>query len=69
MAVAYLLLVVAGATGALSVLIWLFEEDMPEANRRIERETFGGVQSADHFGSGHTSSASAETEGWEDEAA
>lgn len=69
MAVAYLLLVVAGATGALSVLIWLFQEDAPDANRRTGRETFRDLQSADHFGSGGTSSASAEPEHAKDKAA
>ncbi len=69
MAVAYLLLVVAGTTGALSVLIWLFEEDVPDMDRRIERETLGSLRSADHFGLERISSAPAEPERWEDAAA
>lgn len=69
MALAYLLLVVAGAAGALSALVWLFQEDVPDANGRTERETYGGLQSADRSGSGRTASASVGSERWEDEAA
>jgi hypothetical protein len=56
MAVAYLLLVVAGATGALSVLVWLFRYTT-DVERRIGRETFRGLRDTDHFGSGSTPSA------------
>jgi len=69
MAVAYLLLVIAGATGALSVLIWLFQEDTPGANRSTGRETFRDLQSTDHLGSGDTSPASNKPEHAEDKAA
>jgi hypothetical protein len=68
-AVAYLLFVLAGATGALSVVVWLFQEDMPDTSRRTERETSGGLQSADHFGSRRTFSASAQSERLKEEAA
>jgi hypothetical protein len=69
MVVAYLLLLVVGAIGALSVLIWLFQEDTPDANRRTGREAFGSLRSADHFGARGTSSAEAEPEHAEDKAA
>ena len=68
MAVAYLLLIVAGATGALSVLVWLFR-DTPDVDRRTGRETYRGLRNTDHYGSGSTPSAQSESEHPEDKAA
>lgn len=68
MAVAYLLILLAGAVGALSVLVWLFQ-DTPQAGRKTSRETFRGLRSADSFGSKSTSLARAEHERSEDKAA
>ncbi len=69
MAVTYLLLVAAGATGALSVLIWLFQEDTPGTTEKIARGKIEGSRSVEHSGSGCTLLASVEPERWEDEAA
>jgi len=67
-AVAYLFILVAGATGALLVLIWLFR-DTPDVDRRTGRETFRGLRDAGSFESGSTSSARVEPEQPEDKAA
>ena len=67
-AVAYLLLIIAGATGALSVLVWLFR-DTPDVDRRTGRETFRSVRDTDHFGLGSIPRAQAESEHSEDRAA
>ena len=67
-AVVYLLILVAGALGALLVLVWLFGE-APGEGTRIGHETTGGSPSADRFGAGEASSASVGPERSEDEAA
>ena len=66
---AYLLLVAAGAIGALLILLWLFREDMPVTTEDIERGKFEGSRSAEHLGSKGTHSVPIESECWEDEAA
>lgn len=63
MVVAYLLLVAAGAIGALLVLLWLFQ-DTPGTVEKIE-----GARSAEHLGPGGISSVPVEPERWEGEAA
>ena len=68
MAVAYLLLLLAGATGALSVLVWLFGE-MPDQDRRTGRQTYMGLRSTDCFGLGSAPSSQVEFERPENEAA
>jgi hypothetical protein len=68
MAVAYLLLVAAGAIGALLVLLWLFQ-DLPDTVEQIGREKIEGSRSVEPLGSGGGSSASVEPERWEGEAA
>ena len=68
MAIAYLLIVVTGAIGALSVMIWLFG-DTPSVDRRTVRGTFGSLRDADSFGSGSTSSSRVEPGHLEDKAA
>ncbi len=68
MAVAYLLILLAGAIGALSVLVWLFQ-DTPQVGRKTSRETFRDLRSAENFGSEGTSLARAEHERSEDKAA
>lgn len=68
MAVAYLLLVAAGAIGALLVLLWLFR-DTPGTTEKIGRKKIEGSRSAECLGSKGTHSASIEPERWEDEAA
>ena len=55
-AVAYLLIVVAGAIGALLVLIWHFQET-PGATGETERPTIKGPRSADRSGAASTFSA------------
>lgn len=67
-AVAYLLLIIAGATGALSVLVWLFR-DTPDVDRRTGRETFRGLRDTDHSGLGSIPWAQAESEHPEDRVA
>ena len=69
MATAYLLLVAAGAIGALLVLLWLFGEDMPGTTEDIERHKFEGSRSAGRLGFKGIHSAPVEPERWEDEAA
>jgi hypothetical protein len=56
-AIVYLLILVAGAVGALWVLVWLFGE-APGEDTRTGREAVGGSPSADRFGAGGTPSAS-----------
>ena len=68
MAATYLLLVAAGAIGALLVLLWLFR-DTPGTSEKIGREKIEGTRSAEQLGAEGTSSASDEPERCEDEAA
>lgn len=68
MAVAYLLLVAAGAIGALLVLLWLFG-DTPGTTEKIGREKIEGSRSAECLGPKGARSVSVEPERWEDEAA
>jgi hypothetical protein len=68
MAVAYLLLIVVGATGALSVLVWLFR-DTPDVDSRTGRETYRSLRDTDHYRSGSTPSTQGESEHPEDKAA
>ena len=68
MVVAYLLILLAGAAGALLVLVWLLR-DTPEVGRKTGRETFRDSRGADRFGSRSISSARAEHERPEDKAA
>jgi hypothetical protein len=65
MALAYLLLVVAGTIGMLLVLLWLFQ-DTPSMTENIGREKIKGSRSAERLGSESTSSALVEPERWED---
>lgn len=67
-AVAYLLILLAGAVGALSVLVWLFQ-DTPQVGEKTSRETFRNLRSADSSATGGTSLARAEHERSEDKAA
>lgn len=69
MAMAYLLLVAAGAIGALLVLLWLFREDMPGTTEDIKRDKFEASRSAKRLGSIGTHLSPVEPERWEDEAA
>jgi hypothetical protein len=68
MALAYLFLVAVGATGALLVLLWLFQ-DTPGTVEKIRYEELEGSRSAEHLGPGGISSVSVEPERWEGEAA
>ena len=65
-AIAYLLLVVVGAVGALLLLVWLFRETPGGA--RTRRETTKGARNA-KLGEESTPSAPAEIEPPEDRAA
>ena len=67
-AVTYLLIIVAGAIGALLVMIWLFEDTL-DATARTGRETFKDLRYPDGVGMESTSSALAEPERSEDKAA
>ena len=67
-AVGYLLILVAGAVGALLVLVWLFG-DAPGEGTRTGREAVGGSPKAPRFGAGGTPSASVGPDRSEDEAA
>lgn len=58
-AVVYLLLLLAGATAALLVLVWLFR-DAPGVDGRTESETFRDLRDVERFRSGSTSSAQVE---------
>jgi hypothetical protein len=68
-AIVYLLILVAGAVGALWVLVWLFGEAPEEGTRAGHHEAVGGMRSADRFGAGGSPPASARPERSEDEAA
>ena len=68
MALAYLLLVAAGAFGALLILLWLFQ-DAPGRTEKIRREKTAGSRSAERVVPGGTSSIVVEPERWESEAA
>lgn len=68
MASAYLLLVAAGAIGALLILLWLFQ-DVPGRIEKIEREKIANPRSAERLVPGGTSSIVVEPERWESEAA
>lgn len=68
MAVVYLLLVAAGAIGALLVLLWLFR-DTPGTTEKIGREKIEGSRSAECLGSKGAHPAPVTPERWEDEAA
>jgi hypothetical protein len=67
-AMTYLLLVAAGAIGALLILLWLFQ-DAPGTIEKIGCEKIEGPRSAERLGPGGTSSVSVEPECWEGEAA
>ena len=69
MATAYLLLVAAGAIGALLILLWLFREDMPGTTEGTECNKFEISRGVGHLGSQGPHSASVEPQRWEDEAA
>jgi hypothetical protein len=58
-AVVYLLLLLAGVTAALLVLVWLFG-DAPGVDRRGESETFRDLRDVGRLRSRHTSSAQVE---------
>jgi hypothetical protein len=68
MALAYLILVFAGAIGALLILLWLFR-DTPGTIEKIGHGKVKGSRSAERMGPEGASSASVEPEHWEDEAA
>jgi hypothetical protein len=68
MVIAYLLLVAAGTTGVLLVLLWLFGE-MTGTTEKIGREKLEGSRIATRRGSEAAHSPSVESERWEDEAA
>lgn len=68
MALAYLLLVAAGAIGALLILLWLFQ-DAPGRIEKVEREKVAGSRGAEHLVLGGTSSIVVKSERWESEAA
>ena len=68
MVIAYLLLVAAGTTGVLLVLLWLFGE-MPGTTEKIGREKLEDSRIATRLGSEAAHSLSVEPERWEDEAA
>ena len=67
-ALAYLLLVAAGAIGALLILLWLFQ-DVPGRIEKIERDKIAGSRSAERLVPGGTCSIAVEPERWESEAA
>ena len=68
MAVAYLLIIVAGGIGALVVTIWLFGET-PGASTSTGRETVKDLRDPDGVGMESTPSALVEPERSEDKAA
>ena len=68
MAVAYLLIIVAGAIGAILVVIWLFGETAGAATSTGDK-TIRDLRNAGRFGVGSTPSAPDEPERSEDEAA
>jgi hypothetical protein len=67
-AVVYLLIVVAGAIGALLVLIWLFGETS-SVTARTGHETAEGLRGANRFGTGSTPSSPVESERSDEKAA
>jgi hypothetical protein len=67
-AVTYLLIIVAGAIGALLVMIWLFEDTL-DATTRTGRETVKDLRYPDGVGVESTPSALVEPEHSEDKAA
>ena len=67
-AVTYLLIIVAGAIGALLVIIWLFEDTL-DATTRTGRETVKDLRYPDGGGMESTPSALVEPERSEDKAA
>jgi hypothetical protein len=67
-AVTYLLIIVAGAIGALLVMIWLFEDTL-DATTRTGRETVKNLRYPDGVGVESTPSALVEPEHSEDKAA
>ena len=67
-AVTYLLIIVAGAIGALLVMIWLFEDTL-DATTRTGRETVKDLRYPDGVGMESTPSALGEPERSEDKAA
>jgi len=68
MALAYLILVFAGAVGALLILLWLFR-DTPGTIEKIGHRKVEGSRSAERMGPEGASSASVEPDHREDEAA
>ena len=68
MAVAYLSIVLAGAVGALLVLIWLFQET-PGATDKTGHEITGNSRNVDLSGMTRTYSAPASPERTENKAA
>ena len=68
MAVAYLLIIVAGGIGALVVTIWLFGET-PDATTSTKRETVKDLQNGSSSRVESTSSAPVMSERSEDKAA
>ena len=69
MAVAYLLILIAGATVALSVLVWIFQDTSTNAYGRAGCQMCRTLRDADSFGSGTTRSARVASERPEDKAA
>ena len=67
-AVTYLLIIVAGAIGALLVMIWLFEDTL-DVTTRNGRETVKDLRNCDGAGMESTPSALVEPERSEDKAA
>jgi hypothetical protein len=67
-AVAYLLIIVAGAIGALFVTIWLFEET-PGGTTSTGNEVTKDLRNSGRFKTGSTPSAPAKPERSEDKAA
>ena len=67
-AVVYLLILLAGAVGALWVLVWLFGE-APGEGARTGHETAGSSRSADRFGAQGPPSAPAGPDSSKDRAA
>ena len=67
-AVTYLLIIIAGAIGALLGVIWLFEDTL-DATTRTGRETVKDLRYHDGVGMESTASALVEPERSEDKAA
>lgn len=66
---AYLILVFAGAIGALLILLWLFRDTPGTNEKKTGRGTIEGSRSAERLGLAGASSASVEPKHWEGEAA